>query len=228
MSLFNSVELTCPACRAAVAFRVVHSVNAVRAPELRRAILDQTFQRATCSSCALDFRYAPEFTYVDSQRGQWVAALPLDRLRGWREAELSARSTFEGVYGAAAPPALQALGRRMRPRITFGWAGVREKLLIADLALDDVSVELCKAIVLRASQEAPLSRETELRLVDSDSKGLALAWLSAADEVVGDSLHLSRRLYDEITSNPEGAWAPLRSDLTQGLFVDLARLMFAD
>jgi len=107
-------------------------------------------------------------------------------------------------------------------------AGVREKLLIAELALDDVSVELCKAIVLRASQEAPLSRETELRLVDSDSKGLALAWLSAADEVVGDSLHLSRRLYDEITSDTEGAWAPLRSDLTQGLFVDLARLMLAD
>ena len=96
MSLFNSVELTCPACRAAVAFRVVHSVNAVRAPELRRAILDQTFQRATCSSCALDFRYAPEFTYVDSQRGQWVAALPLDRLRGWREAELSAPAPSKG------------------------------------------------------------------------------------------------------------------------------------
>ena len=45
MSIFESTELACPACGAINAFEAVNSVNADRRADLRRAILDGSFQR---------------------------------------------------------------------------------------------------------------------------------------------------------------------------------------
>ena len=227
MSRFETVRLACPACATPVAFRAVHSVNAVRAPELRDAILDRTFQRATCPGCKLDFRYAPDFTYLDSARRQWIAAHPLDQLRHWSDAETRAGALFDSAFSASTAEPLRELGRKLVPRVTFGWAALREKLLVAELRLDDVVVELCKAAALRASAEMPLSAETELRLVGADADTLHLAWLRAADEITGDVLHVSRKLYAEIAADVDGEWQTLREELTQGLFVDIGRLLIA-
>src|SRR4029077_5614066 len=80
MSQFTIGDLACPACGAAIAFDLVHSVNADRAPALRRAIVDGSFQRTTCPTCGSDFRIEPDFNYVEHGRDLWVAVLPIERL----------------------------------------------------------------------------------------------------------------------------------------------------
>ena len=225
MALFTTIEVPCPACATRVSFRAAGSVNVDRAPELRRAILDGRFQRAMCTKCGNEFRYAPEFAYIDTGRRQWIAAYPLDRMRRWSGEERQAREIFDRVYGPSAIELLRKIGAMLQPRMTFGWAALREKVLIADLALDDATVELCKAAVLRASKAVPLSAGIELRLVDADDDALTMVWTRSAFESPGDALRVSRRLYDEIAEDAGGDWSALRGELTQGMFVDLSRLL---
>jgi hypothetical protein len=224
MSQFTSARAVCPSCGTAVPFELVHSVNADRAPELRRRIVDETFQRTTCPGCGNDFRVEPDLNYVEHGRRLWIAALPLERLARWNDAETEAEALFARVYGVRASPFLQALGREMKRRLTFGWAALREKLVIVDLGLDDVTVELCKMAVLRASASAPVGRDAELRLLGADLRNLGFGWLRARDETVVQRLRVRRELYDEIEAGTADAWQALRARL-DGMFVDVGRLL---
>ena len=227
MSQFSSTEVECPACGSPVKVELVHSVNADRMPELRRRIVDESFQVTSCPKCGNSFRIEPDFNYVEHGRDLWIAALPLERLPRWREEEAEAEALFERVYGPRGSPFMQAIGERIARRMTFGWAAVREKLVIADAGLDDVTVELVKSAVLRASASAPVGLGAEMRLVGADAEKLHFAWLSSIDEAVAQTMHASRQLYDQIAADEGGDWAPLREQLAAGMFVDLNRLLVA-
>ena len=224
MSQFSSSKVECPACGAGFAFELVHSVNADRMPELRKQIVAETFQRMTCPKCNSDFRVEPDFNYVEHGRNLWIAALPLERLTRWKAEEAGAEALFERVYGVRGSPFMQAIGKRIARRLTFGWAGVREKLVIADRGLDDVTVELCKSAVLRASSSAPVGLGAEMRLVGADEKDLHFAWLRSLDESVAQTMRASRKLYDEIAADEGAQWQPLREQFG-GMFVDIGRLL---
>ena len=225
MSQFSSSNAQCPSCGTTVAIELVHSVNADRMPELRRQIVDESFQVMTCPKCGNAFRIEPDFNYVEHGRDLWIAALPLPRLPRWREEEVEAEALFERVYGRRASPFMQAIGERISRRMTFGWAAVREKLLIADAGLDDVTVELVKSAVLRASSSAPVGLGAEMRMVAADADKLHLAWMASIDESVAQTMHVSRKLYDQIAADEGGDWAELRAQLDAGMFVDLNRLL---
>ena len=225
MSQFSSSLAECPACGTKVPVELVHSVNADRMPELRRQIVDESFQVMTCPKCGNAFRIEPDFNYVEHGRDLWIAALPLERLPRWREEEADAEALFARVYGPRASPFMQSIGQRIDRRLTFGWAAVREKLLIADAGLDDVAVELVKSAVLRASASAPVGLGAEMRLVGADDDKLHLAWMASIDESVAQTMHASRKLYDQIAADDGGDWAALREQLSAGMFVDLNRLL---
>lgn len=225
MSQFSIADIACPACGAAVAFNLVDSVNADRAPELRQAIVDGTFQRTTCATCGSDFRIEPDFNYVEHGRDLWVAVLPIERLRRWREDEADAEARFERIYGARSSPRIREIGRRLRRRLAFGWAAIREKLVIDDLGLDDVTVELCKSAVLGASTSAPVGLGAELRLLGGDDSHLHLGWLRSANESLAEGIRVSRELYREIAADEDGDWQSLREQIGEGMFVDLGRLL---
>src|SRR5262245_749487 len=129
MSRFHKTTIRCPACKTPVEFNAVSSVNAARRPDLRAAIIDRSFQRQPCPQCGAAFRLDPELTYVDTGRKQWIAAYPVARLGRWKELEEQARTTFAQAYGSRAPASAQKLGAGIQPRITFGWGGLREKLV---------------------------------------------------------------------------------------------------
>ncbi len=230
MSIFTDVTLACPVCGREARFPAVRSVNADRRADLRAAILDGSFQRTTCVECTTTFRLEPELSFINADRGTWIAARPLTRLADWPEQEREAAEAFERVYGATASPVVQAIGRSVRPRVTFGWAALREKLVIDAQRLDDVTVELAKAAVLRLSPDAPIARGHEMRLVgvDADDGALLLAWLHAASEAVDERKRYSRDGYDAIAADADGEWSDLRRELTAGPFVDLGRLTLAD
>ena len=225
MSQFTIGDLACPACGAAIAFDLVHSVNADRAPGLRRAILDGSFQRTTCPTCGSDFRIEPDFNYVEHGRDLWVAVLPIERLARWREDEADAEARFERIYGPRSSPLIQSIGKCLRRRLAFGWAAIREKLVIDDLGLDDVTVELCKSAVLRASTSAPVGLGAELRLLGGDDSRLHLAWMRSENESVAEAIGVGRELYAEIAADENGDWQSLRAQIGEGMFVDLGRLL---
>jgi len=228
MSLFRPVELPCPSCEAPVQFQACGSVNADRRPDLRDEIISGSFQRGACEKCGTTFRLDPEFVYLDVGRGQWITAFPVARVGDWEHIEAEVREAFAKSYGDKSPPDLQEIGRDLRVRTTFGWAALREKLLIAEHGLDDVNFELLKIALLRSLDDPPLQNDAELRLVTVDAveNELELAFIVSQGEQLIETLRIPRELYDEIAADQEG-WQELRNEISAGPFVDTRRLMVA-
>ena len=224
--MFRTITVNCPECGTAVEFKAVLSVNADRRPDLRAAIIGGSFQRQPCPSCGKAFRLDPEMTYVDIGRGQWIAAFPVYKLRQWKEVEEQSRATFAQAYGPQAPATAREIGAGMKPRVTFGWGGMREKLVAADHQFDDVTLELVKLAIVRTSENLPLSNEIELRFINVEEDKLVMAWIRAQTEQVVEMLRVRREIYFDVAANDEG-WHSLREELSAGLFVDMNGLLIA-
>lgn len=225
MSLFRGVTLECPSCREDVPFEAVSSVNADRKPALRNQILDGTFQRKQCGKCQKSFRLDPEFAFLDVGRGLWIAVHPFSSIGDWELIEVRSREAFDRGYGANAAEAAKKIGCKLKPRITFGWEALREKIYVAEQGLNDVDLELMKTAILRGGgTEVPLTAQTELRLLEVEGDKLILAWVIAETSEVVEKVVVPRSLYEEIAADTT-AWQPLREEIGGQLFVDMQRLM---
>ena len=225
MSLYHTVSINCTSCGQTLSFPASVSVNADRAPELREAILDQSFQRESCPHCGTGLRLDPQLSYVDLARGQWIAAYPGSWLERWPELEAEARQAFDRAFGEQADAAAREIGGGLTPRVVFGWTSLREKLLAADAGLDDVTLELTKMALLRGMDG--LAPDQELRLSgfggEGDDARLTFLLVPATDDAELEELDVPRGLYDDIIAEPED-WQALRDSVAAGLFVDLMRL----
>jgi hypothetical protein len=147
-------------------------------------------------------------------------------LEQWRTHEAGARTIFEQNFGAGAPEFLREMGEGIAPRLVFGWPALREKLVAADLALNDAILEMLKIAIMREVRGAPIVDETELRLIGGEADRLSFCWLNSTTEQFLSELEVPRGAYDDIVRESEG-WAPLRADFEGKLFVDLKRLLVA-
>lgn len=224
MSIFKSMQLSCPVCRTSFAYEAVHSVNADRRPDLRDAILDGSFQQVACPKCQAGFRLDPSFNYLDVGKGLWVAAEAVTGLADWKQREDNARALFDRAYGSGASALAREIGAGMRARVTFGWPALREKILGVEHGLDDVAVEACKATAMRAQAELPVS-EAGLRLVDVKGQQLVFAWVNPADNEAAGMLTVPRSLHDEIAADDAGDWFEFKRDYEGAFFVDLDRML---
>lgn len=224
MSLFSHAKVTCPRCSAAFDVDVVASVNADRRPDLRRQILDGVFQVETCAACGTVFRLPPSFSYIDVGRSQWIMAYPAAELVNWTALEAQAADIFASAYGAAAPPAARVIGAGLVARITFGWPAMREKLLCPELGLDDLTLELLKAAVMRTVPKPPFADSTEFRLLGAAHGALSLAWLNSTTEATLAAVDVPRDIYNDIAGDT-AAWAAMRARLADHSFTDLNRLL---
>lgn len=224
MSLFNSVNVACPGCGTVRTFDLVASVNADRRPDLRAAILDGSFQKQVCDGCGSTFRPPPALTYVDVGRGAWLMVGAVEDAENWTAFEAQARATFAKAYGTKAPLMAQEIGAAMHARLTFGWAGLVEKLLCGEHGLDDVQLELLKLAIMRQAAKPPLEEGMELRLVAADIDRLDLAWIKAEGETMLGTIHLPRGVYDEVAME-DALWQPLRQQFAGAVYVDLNRLI---
>lgn len=227
MSIFKTTDLKCPACGKALSFQTVYSVNADRRPDLRKAILAGEFQRMDCPKCAARFRLDPDFNYLDVARKLWIVAAPVAGSGDWKRREAAARELFRRAYGEAAPDIAQEIGLDLRPRITFGWPALREKVLASEHGLDDVALEACKAAVMRGVKGLPVAANVDLRLADVDGDQLVMAWLRSYDSAEGAAVSVPRSLYESVVADATGAWAGLRQEFDGALFVDLNRMLVA-
>lgn len=230
MSIFETIDLPCPSCSEPVSFDVVHSVNVDRRQDLRDAIVDGSFQRRTCGACDTEFRMEPEFTYLDVARGQWIAARPAHERGDWQAREKALHATWRKAFGDQSNAAARKLGTRLSPRVTFGWAALREKLVATEAGLSDVDLELTKLALMRGGSSVVTGGMSELRLAavededgGADEPTLIFGWLSARTEIFTEGVQAPRGIYDDIAADDD-AWQPLREELQQGLMVDLHRL----
>jgi len=224
MSVFRKIDLACPACSQSVSFDAAHSINADRRPDLRTEVLNETLQSTECPHCGKSFRLAPDINYLDIGRGQWLAAHPIEKLGNWKALEDRDRGLFDKAYGRAAPSSARAIGDRLTARITFGWAGMREKLVLSEVGLDEVTVELVKIALIRGLDDSPLEQDTELRLVDADEEVLHFVWFRVPTEEFVEGLKVPRALYDEVAADVDG-WAAIREQFDGALYVDMNRLL---
>ncbi|MFN0184637.1 MAG: CpXC domain-containing protein [Aquabacterium sp.] len=219
MSVFESTQVACPSCGQVQACELVHSVNAVRRPDLRQAILDRQFQRQACVACGASFRVPPRFTYLDLKRRQFIGVFPPEPTDAAADAA-HVRDAFERAYGAGTDGA--ALAADMVPRAVFGWPALTEKLLCGDFGIDDAVLELCKVAALRRAGRVDLRADREWRLIGRDGDQLALGWLDPASEDLSDSIEVPRALVGEIAAAP-AAWDGLRAAVTGDTWVDYRR-----
>ena len=224
MSIFQTVQTACPSCQASVPFELVHSVNAVRRPDLRTAILDRSFQRKACPSCGHDFRMAPEFTYLDVKRKQFFAVWPASKLGDWQQLEARAQATFDKGFGPGTDG--HELAQGMQARLVFGWAGLNEKLVAAEAGIDDVTLELAKVMVMRSLDQLKVGKDHEFRLLGADAEQMALGWLRTSTEDLSEEFNVPRDLLAEIEAQPAD-WQALREQIAGRMFVDLRRPLFA-
>jgi len=224
VSIFESQDVPCPKCGEQVHVEVNFSVNADRRPEFREAILDGTFQRHECPSCETSFRVEPEITYFEQGRRQWILVKPARELDQWEDLEKMADVIFDANFGPRAMAAARAVGRGLDARVTFGWPALREKLVLAELGLDDTAVELLKLELLRSDDSPPLADDLELRLLGKTDETLQFVWINANTEEISESVDVpaaALAAYDPVPA----PWAALAERLTAGPFRDMHRLL---
>jgi len=223
MSRLFSQTFACTGCGVSLEMGIVASINADRRPDLRDAVLDDSYQRGRCEACGKDFRVEPDLTYLDAGRRQWILVRPAQHLDEWAATESLAQVAFDRAHGDEAPPDAREPG--LAPRLAFGWAAFREKLLCAEHGLDDVTLELLKLAVMRAADDMPLADDVELRLTGASADRLDLSWGLSGGDLSIETLDVPRALYDEIARDGSGAWAALRLELAAGAFVDVNRVL---
>ncbi|HEY6434612.1 MAG TPA: CpXC domain-containing protein [Acetobacteraceae bacterium] len=224
MSIFLTVTASCAKCGAETEVDLAASVNADRRPDLREEILDGRFQATKCRECAELLRLPAHLTYIDIRRQQWILVQSTDEIEQWRTHETDARAIFEQNFGAGVPKFLREMSEGITPRLVFGWPALREKLVAADLALDDAILEMLKISIMRDVRGAPIADEAELRLISGEADRLRFCWLDSRTEQFLVNLEVPRGAYDDIVREAEG-WASLRADFTGKLFVDVKRLL---
>lgn len=223
MSVFVTMRAQCPECDLAWEIEVVGSVNADRAPELRDAVLDGSFQQQICDRCGLGFRLPPRLTYVDFGRRQWFMVHPRQEISRWAELEAMVFEMFESTFATGAPPAVREMAAGVRRRVVFGWPALREKLLCQEHDFNDVSMELFKTGVLRSVPGAPFSDETELRFSGLVDGALELTWFMTGTEQRLSRLKIPLESFRDFEA--EAGWESLRSEFDDAAFVDMERLL---
>jgi hypothetical protein len=223
MSVFDTTSATCARCGEDTEVAWAASINADRRPDLREAVIDRSFQASTCAVCGLVTRLPPHLTYFDLGRGSWIFAEDARELAHWRTHERDARERFDQAFGPAAPASMRAVAAGVKPRLVFGWPALREKLVCADLGLDDVLVELVKAALIAAVPGAPVGVPLVLRLVSGDEQALHFETVDDESEQRHESVAVPRSTYDDIAGDLP-SWAALHEALCAELLVDLTRL----
>ena len=106
--------------------------------------------------------------------------------------------------------------------MTFGWPAVVEKLLCAEHGIDDIHLELMKMAIIRMGGSVPMDDTTELRLARVEGDTLVLGWIEAKAETPVSIIEIPQSGLEGYDTE---AWAPLRAQVSAGLYVDMNRLL---
>jgi hypothetical protein len=161
MSTWYPYRLNCPACGTEGEVQLLKGIHVSRLAAVRRDLHEGRFQVHVCPSCAHRVQLEVPSVYTDFPNGQYIAVelpFPAD-VAGPRARH---RQVFDACF-LFGPDVAADLGARVRHRLVFGVAALREKVLAWGAGLDDRIVEALKADVLAADGLG--HRDQMLRLV---------------------------------------------------------------
>jgi hypothetical protein len=217
MSIQETQIVSCPACGSDLEIEVFHSLNPSRQKEAVELIIEDRLQMTQCK-CGRRVRLEPEFIYMDIENKMCIAAYPAEEIENRYELEVNAKVSFDKAFSKS------FVGEGIKNRITFGWPALKEKVLAQKHAISDVDLELVKLALIKESGQMPDS-STSLRLINVEESHLIFGWNeNLAPYQVTSVQPYDRDILDHIKEN-ESEWAPLKQEIDQGLFVDLARLI---
>ena len=230
MSLFAGVDVPCPSCGTEVSFEVVNSVNAASRPDLRDAIIEGSFQKQACGSCGKEFRMDPRFSYIDAERGQWMAVYPETDLDDWRVREEEVSRLFDHAFGSGASQFAREIGDghaaapRLRLACALGEARARRRRprRRAGRAHEGRAAAQRPGHALRAHERAALRRRAAGRHETSSP------WLGSTARRRTSSRGSAYR-GSSTTTSPlrRTSGGALRTEFDGALFVDMKRLVTA-
>ncbi len=211
MSTLSLITTGCASCGASVQGEIAIMVNADRRPDLRRAVIEGTFNRLVCGACGHRASVVRTVGLFDWGRKQYLVCYPRWAEVHWRDLSRATDESLHRNLAVAAPRGFARTAEVFRTRVVFGYDSLREKLLAWDAGLDDVAVEQAKMTLLQNRPDRA-GRPIWLWEVTDD----ALRWVVASDPV--ERVESGRALL--------GAALPpelSRLDLMADAFVDLRR-----
>ncbi len=148
MSTLSTLRVSCLKCGLAVQGEVAIVANFDRRPDLRRAVLEGSYNRLNCEACGHRVTVARTTAVADFQRGVWLVSHPEWAEIHWQDLAGSTRDQLQRVILRSGPAALADVLDGLQVRVVFGLDALREKLVIADAGLDDRTVEVAKVALL--------------------------------------------------------------------------------
>ncbi|MCB9544447.1 MAG: CpXC domain-containing protein [Myxococcales bacterium] len=191
------VQAGCPRCGGAAPVRLYESLNPERFPEARELLRARALHRATCPGCQQTLLVDAPVLYTDFELGLWVHCLPEAWRPHMRQHEADARQLFAQTFAPDRPGAL-ALGASLRLRVAFGLEELREKMILAEAALDDRHVEILKLELLATH---PALRPADVRrvIVDAvDDRHLHLVAFAGNPLQLLAKMEVDRAWYDQL------------------------------
>src|SRR5262249_6799144 len=149
MSTFAPEEVPCPRCGDRVTRTVATSINGARMADLKRALIEDTFQLFECAVCKSPYHVDSPFIYVDLEARQLVAQYPRAWAHSWKTLEAEPLHTWRSTLVDHAPRIVRAESDGYKVRAVFGLAALRDKLLCFESGLDDGVLEALKLDLMR-------------------------------------------------------------------------------
>lgn len=229
MSTFIHAKVACSACEHVYDGDIAESLHISTRPDIRADILAGRFHRFECPACGAWTTIEKLLAYTDFERQHWFTVVPtveLPFLSQWRE---FAATSFRLTMLERCPSLVRdEMAPRMRRRLIFGLASLRDKLIALDAGLDDRVLEILKLELLRERGVRPdLRLACHLVAVSSDALDLELAQPGAppAGEPVIERITVARSDYERLAANETelaGRWPELWDDIAvdwRALFV---------
>jgi hypothetical protein len=190
MSTTHPTEVGCPHCGTRQRVMLAESANVQRSPSWRHAVLDGSFHRFTCEGCALPFRVERDTLYSDLSAGFLIAVFSPTRRAECRELEETIAGTWARTIEIEAPAAVRAAFVGPGPRVVFGLAALREKVVCFDHQLDDRLVEAAKLALLEGIPGRAEAGVTDLVLVAVDEAAETMVFQPIGADGVALGEHL--------------------------------------
>lgn len=230
MSTFIHAKVACAACDHVYDGDVAESLHISTRPDLRDDILAGRFHRFQCPACAAFTTIEKVLSYTDFARHHWFTVVPTVELPFLAEWRALADTSFRTTMIERCPSMVRdEMAPRMRRRLVFGLASLRDKLTGMDAGLDDRVLEVLKLELLRERGVLPdLRVACHLVAVSADTLGFDLARPGSppGGEPVIERVAVARGDYERLAAH-ETDLARRWPELWEDIAVDWRALLVA-
>lgn len=163
MSLRHTEVIECGRCGNVDEIEVLDTLDAGSHPVLKQMVLQRRLHRYECSGCNRTYVVDKPLLYVDWGRRQFLVTFPLlERPNEMTLAPLVLQLFERNLRLGPAPIAAHA--HEFLVRLCFGYEELREKIVVDDYGLADLTVESLKCEILTADPFFRIGGAATLRL----------------------------------------------------------------